>query len=232
MDHLKRLVEHLGWADRRVLDALRAGDPPDQRDVDLFAHVLGAEHIWHTRLIGQPATIAVWPSLSLDDCARVAADNLERFRSFVEGLSRSDLHRGVSYTNSAGQTFTTGIEDILLHVCLHGSYHRGQIATALRSAGRVPASTDYIAYVRGVPAATRADQPKLRTPDERFAALPGFPFEPRYVELDRLRMHYVDEGPRSGEIVLLLHGEPTWSYLYRTMIPVLVEAGLRVIAPI
>lgn len=72
----------------------------------------------------------------------------------------------------------------------------------------------------------------LRTPDERFAALPGFAFEPRYLDAgDGLRMHYVDEGPRDGRIVLLFHGEPTWSFLYRKMIPVLTKAGLRAIAP-
>lgn len=70
----------------------------------------------------------------------------------------------------------------------------------------------------------------VRTPDERFAGLPGFEFAPRYVEVDGLRMHYVDEGPRDGATVLLLHGEPSWSYLYRTMIPVLVDAGLRAVA--
>lgn len=75
----------------------------------------------------------------------------------------------------------------------------------------------------------------LRTPDDRFEDLPGFPFEPHYVEVDRgdgiaLRVHYLDEGPRDGDIVLLLHGEPSWSYLYRRMIPVLVDAGLRAVA--
>ena len=75
----------------------------------------------------------------------------------------------------------------------------------------------------------------LRTPDERFHDLPGYPFEPRYVEVDdgdggTLRIHYVDEGPADGEAVLLLHGEPTWSYLYRRMIPVLVDVGLRAVA--
>ena len=67
-----------------------------------------------------------------------------------------------------------------------------------------------------------------RTPDERFLDLPGFPFEPRYVDLDGLRMHRVDEG--SGSPILMLHGEPTWSYLYRKMIGPLA-AGHRVIAP-
>lgn len=69
----------------------------------------------------------------------------------------------------------------------------------------------------------------LRTPEERFADLPGYDFEPRYIEVDGLRLHYVDEG--KGELVMLMHGEPTWSYLYRKMIPALVDAGMRVVAP-
>jgi haloalkane dehalogenase len=76
----------------------------------------------------------------------------------------------------------------------------------------------------------------LRTPDARFANLPGYPFAPHYLEIPdgeagRLRVHYVDEGPRGAAPVLLVHGEPTWSYLYRKMIPGLVARGHRVIAP-
>ena len=76
----------------------------------------------------------------------------------------------------------------------------------------------------------------LRTPDERFTALPGFGFAPHYVEVatgdgDQLRVHYLDEGPAGGPVVLLLHGEPSWCFLYRKMIPTLVGAGLRCIAP-
>jgi haloalkane dehalogenase len=76
----------------------------------------------------------------------------------------------------------------------------------------------------------------LRTPDDRFEDLPDYPFTPRYARVDDtdggpLRVHYIDEGPPEGEVVLLLHGEPSWSFLYRTMIPVLVDAGLRCIAP-
>ncbi len=76
----------------------------------------------------------------------------------------------------------------------------------------------------------------LRTPDSRFENLPGYPFAPRYLEVPdgeggTLRVHYVDEGPKDGEIVLCLHGEPSWSYLYRKMIPVFTGAGQRVIAP-
>ena len=70
----------------------------------------------------------------------------------------------------------------------------------------------------------------VRTPDEFFQGLPEWPYEPKYVEIDGLRQGYVDEGPADGEVVLLLHGQPSWSYLYRKMIPVFVDAGYRVIA--
>ncbi|MFN3199479.1 MAG: haloalkane dehalogenase [Bradymonadia bacterium] len=70
----------------------------------------------------------------------------------------------------------------------------------------------------------------VRTPDACFEGLPGWPFEAEYVEIDGLRQGYVDEGPADGPVVLLLHGQPSWSYLYRKMIPVLAEAGYRVIA--
>ena len=76
----------------------------------------------------------------------------------------------------------------------------------------------------------------LRTPDEAFDGLPDFPFEPHYVEVDdgeggTLRIHHLDEGPPDASPVLLMHGEPTWCYLYRHVIPTLVDAGHRVVAP-
>ncbi len=71
----------------------------------------------------------------------------------------------------------------------------------------------------------------LRTPDARFAALQDFPYAPQYMQIDEMRLHYVDVGPRDGETLLLLHGEPTWAYLFRKMIPVFVDAGFRVVVP-
>lgn len=71
----------------------------------------------------------------------------------------------------------------------------------------------------------------FRTPEERFKRLAHYPFEPNYVDVNGIRMHYVDEGPKDGRVILMLHGEPSWSYLYRYMIPVCAAAGHRVIAP-
>lgn len=82
------------------------------------------------------------------------------------------------------------------------------------------------------PVADSAAAAVLRTPEARFAGLPDYPYAPHYQPVaPGIEMHYVDEGPRDGEVVLLLHGQPSWSYLYREMIPPLVEAGYRVIAP-
>lgn len=71
----------------------------------------------------------------------------------------------------------------------------------------------------------------VRTPEERFNKLPNYSFSPNYTDVDNLRMHYVDEGPSTADPILMLHGEPSWSYLYRHMIPVCAAAGHRVIAP-
>ena len=71
----------------------------------------------------------------------------------------------------------------------------------------------------------------LRTPDNRFSNLLDYPFKPNYIQLGDIRIHYVDEGESSKEVVLLIHGEPTWSYLYRKMVPIVSESGYRVIVP-
>ena len=71
----------------------------------------------------------------------------------------------------------------------------------------------------------------LRTPDNRFENLTDYPFEPNYMVIDGLRIHYLDEGPKDADPIILFHGEPAWSYLFRKMIPVLTDAGHRVIVP-
>jgi haloalkane dehalogenase len=95
---------------------------------------------------------------------------------------------------------------------------------------------DYAVQKRGNGPLYNPNIPVLRTPDARFEALTDFPFAPHYIEikdtdLGTLRVHYLDEGPTDGEIILLLHGQATWSYSFRKMIPVFTAAGYRVIAP-
>jgi uncharacterized damage-inducible protein DinB len=117
--------------------------------------VLGAEHVWLARLRQEPATAAVWPAFDLEQCRVLADANHAEFGRLLGALDENTLDHDVPYTNSAGVAFRTSARDILLHVVLHGCYHRGQVALTLREAGAQPSPTDYIAFVRGTPAATR-----------------------------------------------------------------------------
>jgi len=153
LGYIRKLVEHLQWADAAVLDALRSSPGSDTRGLVLYNHVLGAEAVWLSRLLGQPQTVAVWPTLTLDEAATLAATNARGLDEFLSSLAPGDLAREIDYRNSAGQAFRNTIEDILLHVALHGSYHRGQVALVIRTGGGEPAPTDYIAFIRGAPTA-------------------------------------------------------------------------------
>jgi uncharacterized damage-inducible protein DinB len=152
---LIKLVDHLEWADKHTLASLRAMPQADTRALELYAHVLGAEHTWLQRMSEQPARVAVWPVLSLDDAAALAAENATALCALVTSHSAEQLQRSVPYRNSAGVPFESTLEDMLLQVVTHGCYHRGQVALLVRGAGAEPAPTDYIAFARGAPAATR-----------------------------------------------------------------------------
>ena len=153
LGYIRKLIDHLKWADALVLDALRTSPGSDPRAITLYAHVLGAEAVWLSRIAGRPSDVAVWPALSIDDLAALAARTASEFDALLASLGRHDLDREIDYRNSAGKPFRSTIEDILLHVALHGSYHRGQVALVMRATGGEPASTDYIGFIRGAPAA-------------------------------------------------------------------------------
>lgn len=155
-DHIVRLFEHLAWADEQVLAALEAAPGCSDRALELYAHVLGVEAEWLARLEQRPAGVAIWPSLDLDGCRTLLRRNREQYAAYFASLSAADLDRPVHYRNSAGREFDSRVEDILVHVALHGSYHRGQVALLVRDAGAVPNGTDYIAFARGTPTAGRA----------------------------------------------------------------------------
>ena len=95
----------------------------------------------------------IWPDLTLERAAALAAENASALRALLESLSPDELQRKVAYSNSAGVAFESTVEDMLLQVVLHGCYHRGQVALVVRGAGAEPSPTDYIAFVRGAPAA-------------------------------------------------------------------------------
>ena len=159
---IRQLWDHILWADRRIQEALRqapdlmdAPDMPPYTDARReFAHIIGSEENWLARLEHRTPRAPVRPDVSAEELDRLAAEVHRGFGAFLDGLSEGDLAGQISYRNSKGEEFTNEVGDILLHVALHGQYHRGKINLLLRLAGEPPAPSDYIAFIRGIPAAT------------------------------------------------------------------------------
>lgn len=149
-EHLRRLFDHAAWADRRALEAVAAA-PEDRRApaLRLLSHVLAAERVWLLRLVGEDSGVQpIWPALTPAECESLAAGNRSAYARYLAALTEELAASEVAYTNSQGAAFRTRVSDVLTHVALHGSYHRGQVAAALRAAGAEPVNTDFIAFAR------------------------------------------------------------------------------------
>lgn len=151
IEHLRKLWEHACRADESLLRALESGDHHEA--VREYGHILGAAEIWLSRLQSRPSRTAVWPENPIESMESLREQIARDYRAYLSGLREEDLPSRASYTNSAGQEFADTIEDILFHVIMHGQYHRGKVNLLLRQSGEAPAPADYIAFVRGVPAA-------------------------------------------------------------------------------
>jgi uncharacterized damage-inducible protein DinB len=150
--YFARLIRHADWSNVRVLDALRLTPSPHPRALQLLAHVLSAEHIYHERMTHKdPWPQDFWPDLSLEQCCALVHDNRLQYLAFIEALPEADLDRLIGYRNSQGVVFHTPLKELLTHVALHGAYHRGQIAQVVRQAGGEPVNTDFITFAREVP---------------------------------------------------------------------------------
>jgi uncharacterized damage-inducible protein DinB len=145
-DLLENLYGHMWWAHDELVGELRRM-APDPETLRLFAHVVAAEHLWLSRIDGVKARVAVWPTLSLDEVVVLETANRARFHELLQRRDDTRQQR-IRYRNSAGNDFENSVGEILTHVALHGHYHRGQIARAMRLSGREPVYTDYIGFVR------------------------------------------------------------------------------------
>ena len=160
VDQARRLWDHAGWADDLLLACLEAHAAVPAEALREYAHVLGTAEVWLSRLESRPPKAPVWPELPLPELRVLAGAVRAGYQACLASLTEADLARGIAYTNSAGRSFVTPVGDILLHGALHGQYHRGKVNLLLREAGLAPAPVDFIAFVRGVPAATTARQPR------------------------------------------------------------------------
>ena len=138
---LRKLFDYDDWANREEIRHLRSLANPPKQAIKILAHIVGTEWLFLGRLRSEKAAV-VWPDLNLDQIA----EQIERLhREWPRELDRTDV---VEYVNSKGEKWSSRGDDILMHVVIHGAYHRGQIATLVRQSGDTPAYTDYIHCIR------------------------------------------------------------------------------------
>ncbi|HTO87269.1 MAG TPA: DinB family protein [Thermoanaerobaculia bacterium] len=149
LEQLRRLFGYDIWANRETLASLEAAGPAVPAvAVKRMGHVLGTEWLWFSRLTGEEKSMVVWPPLTVADCRRETGRLEAAWREHLAGLTEEALSRAVSYVNSKGEPWKSAAGDILMHTVMHSAYHRGQVASDLRTAGFEPAYTDFIHGVR------------------------------------------------------------------------------------
>lgn len=150
-DTLTSLAAHVRWADERTIAGYRTLPVGRADALRWIAHIAGSEHMWLSRIDGVAPRYAVWPDLDVDECERLMRQNHDALDRLLAAADAAAVDRVVRYVNSKGDTFDSRVGDILVHMAMHGQYHRGQVAAAVRAAGGEPLATDYIVWRRGQP---------------------------------------------------------------------------------
>jgi uncharacterized damage-inducible protein DinB len=147
MLELERLFAYDAWANREAAASVAAG-AESPRPLAIMGHIVGADWLWWSRLKGAPPRMAVWPTLTAQQCENEVTELGKLWLDFATSIAPEALENPVHYVNSRGEPWTSRTGDVLLHVIFHSAYHRGQIATGLRKDGHEPAYTDFIHAVR------------------------------------------------------------------------------------
>jgi uncharacterized damage-inducible protein DinB len=153
-----RLFAYDHWANCECLRAIgeggsvsreaTSGASISRNTVGRIAHILSAEKLWLERIRRERQSMPVWPSSTMEQCQALADEMASAWRNYLSKLPPAGLDGKVDYRNSKGEAWSSRVEDVLTHVLMHSTYHRGQIALAMRAAGMEPAYTDFIHAVR------------------------------------------------------------------------------------
>jgi uncharacterized damage-inducible protein DinB len=148
-DYFRQLLDYDRWANHEAIESLKYAGGEAEHGRKLLGHIIGAQRAWLGRfgLPGQPP-FEVWPNLTLEEASQAVDELHERWLGLVGKFSSEQLTEDLRYRNTKGVEFRTPIRDVLTQVIIHGAYHRGQIAAAVRLADSQPAATDYVVYVR------------------------------------------------------------------------------------
>ncbi len=140
------MIQHEHWANQLVIEPLLKLNEIPEKAKKIFDHIIGAQHIWISRIKGESPVLSVWPNILVEHLASLAKDN---FNALIELTQAEDqLKRTISYVNTKGDEFNNSVSELIIHLCLHSQYHRGQVITLIRDLVDTPEPTDMIAYLR------------------------------------------------------------------------------------
>jgi len=147
VDHLRELFRYNDWANRRVIVALKQNK--SEGSLSILAHLLTTEAEYFARLHGKDSTgFDFWPNLSLDECGELARESAEKYEKLLRRFDEEGLDIMTRYRTSEGQPKENDFREMLTHVVIHSSIHRGNIILKLREEGFEPPKIDYIIYLR------------------------------------------------------------------------------------
>jgi uncharacterized damage-inducible protein DinB len=147
VEHLRDLFRYNDWANRRTIVALKVSD--SEKSLRILAHLLITEKEYYARLYGKDSTgFDFWPTLSLEECGILARENAEAYEKLLRRFEEDGLYVRAKYRNSQGTPFENTYRELLTHVLVHSSIHRGNIVLKMREDGFEPPVIDYIIYLR------------------------------------------------------------------------------------
>lgn len=148
-EQLRDLIDYGCWATGRIAEAVMGDGGDGAAATRLLSHLIAAEAVWLARLRGDaPSGLAIWPERRLAELPAAGRVNRDGYRAWLAEQDAEALERTIAYRTSTGLAFETRAREILSHVAIHGSYHRGQVSQLRADAGRPPVATDYILYLR------------------------------------------------------------------------------------
>lgn len=148
-EYFLKLYQYNAWANKKVINCLKAQQVDDPRTLQLMSHVLSALFIWLNRIKGLPTSpFPLWETYKINELETMVEDASRNWLEFVE--SNDDFNRELSYTNYVGDPYINNVEQIMIHLVNHSTYHRAQVAVLLRQKGYEPVNTDFITYDRVV----------------------------------------------------------------------------------
>ena len=148
LDYLRRLYNYNHWANKEAARVAVSLVTERSRAFSILGHIIGAEQLWLERVHGDAQSMEVWPELDLTNVVEMLDDLHVQWMRLLDNQREDKLLRPISYTNSKGQPWANRVEEILTHVVLHSSYHRGQLALLTRQSDVEPPLTDYIHAIR------------------------------------------------------------------------------------